>query len=316
MSFNGATYYTATIGGSANTIKLNHMPSYNTLSETIYADKYADYDGVTESKLLMYPYTALSLDDFKGNHVTLKNEYISGNSIVMNVRGSVGTSNKVAYNIDNYLNQSGTTEFENAIVNNSPNDLPILSDYLAAYLQGNRNTIENQKNSIMFNGVTNAIGSTVGGVASALSGNAVGLASSATSLVQGAGNSVLQLQGIQAKIKDIDNTPATLVKMGGNPYFDYGNNIKGVYVIKKQITPEYQKKLTDFFKMYGYKVNEVKTPNFHTRQSWNYVQTSACNITGNINNEDLRELTQVFDNGITLWHTDDVGNYSLGNEVI
>jgi hypothetical protein len=124
------------------------------------------------------------------------------------------------------------------------------------------------------------------------------------------------LQGIQAKQKDIANMPPQMVKMGSNTAFDYGNNVQGLYIIKKQITSEYRKKLSDYFGMFGYKVNEVKIPNFHTRKSWNYVQTSACTILGNFNNEDLNELKSVFDNGITLWHTDDVGNYSLDNGVI
>ena len=135
-------------------------------------------------------------------------------------------------------------------------------------------------------------------------------------MIQGAGNTVLDLQAMQAKKQDISNVPPQIAKMGSNTAYDFGNGHKGIYVIKKQITEEYRKKLTDFFKMFGYKVNEVKIPNFHTRQNWNYVQTSSCNITGNFNNEDLNELKSVFDNGITLWHTDDVGNYSLGNEVI
>jgi hypothetical protein len=39
-------------------------------------------------------------------------------------------------------------------------------------------------------------------------------------------------------------------------------------------------------------------------------------LTGNINNEDLNELKSVFNNGITLWHTDQIGNYALENGVI
>jgi hypothetical protein len=104
--------------------------------------------------------------------------------------------------------------------------------------------------------------------------------------------------------------------MGSNTAFDYGNDYTGLYIIKKQIKPEYRKKIGDFFNMFGYKVNEVKTPNFHTRQNWNYVQTSSCMILGDFNNEDLQELKSIFDNGITLWHTEDVGNYTLENGVI
>jgi hypothetical protein len=89
-----------------------------------------------------------------------------------------------------------------------------------------------------------------------------------------------------------------------------------VYILKKQIKAEYIKKLEDYFGMFGYKVNEVKLPNFHTREHFNFIQTVDCNISGNFNNDDLQELKNIFDNGITLWHTDDVGNYGLENGVI
>jgi hypothetical protein len=39
-------------------------------------------------------------------------------------------------------------------------------------------------------------------------------------------------------------------------------------------------------------------------------------IQASINNEDLEELKAVFDNGITLWHVEDIGNYTLSNGVI
>src|SRR5690606_13313744 len=152
-------------------------------------------------------------------------------------------------------------------------------------------------------GVANTVGS-------AMTGDIGGALGSGLGVVQGAGNAVLEIQGMEAKQKDISNIPPNIAKQGSNSYFDFGNQLKGVYIIKKQITPEYQKKLEDFFKLYGYKTNEVKIPNFHTRQNWNYVQTNSCNVTGNINNNDLEMYKAIFNNGITLWHTNDVQNYS------
>lgn len=305
---------------TAQTIHMFYMETYTSFLQTMSA-KYDSYDSVTESKLLMYPYTVLLMDDFKGNRQIIKNEYIDDANIELLVQGSAGTGNKISYNINNYLVPStligqNVVGLEHGVINNSPNDVPIVADYLSAYLQGSKNTIENQKQSILFNGVADAVGNGVGGVASALSGNMAGVGSSITGLIKGGGNAVLGLQGINAKLKDIGNMPPNLVKMGGNVQFDFGNGVTGIYLIKKQITAEYQQKLTDFFNMYGYKLNEVKVPNLHTRNSWNYVQTSSCNITGNFNNEDLQELKEIFDGGITLWHTDDVGNYALGNGVI
>src|SRR5690606_22356576 len=187
----------------------------------------------------------------------------------------------------------------------------------------NKNQIDNQKQVAVFNGTIGAVTSgLVGGAQSTwvtqggMKVNPVGIGAAVGQAGSGVGNSALQLQGMEAKIKDISNTPPQLVKKGSNTAYDYGNGYTGVYVIKKQIKQEYINQLTDFFNIVGYKVNRVKIPNFHTRKYWNYVQTANCNIIGNFNNEDLTELKSVFDNGITLWHTDDVGNYALENEVI
>jgi hypothetical protein len=306
-----------------NTIYVKEIKEYEMIRKD-FGNKYDDYVSVTESKLLMHPYTVLTLDDFKGNRRDFKNEYIFADFLEINVRGSMGTSNKVSYTVANYnVGQSvpigelgDKVMLEGSIINNNPSDVPILNDFLAAYLQGNRNSISNQQNSIMFNGVANGLSTAVSGGVSASRRNPVGVAQAGIEGVQGAGNTVLDLQAIQAKQQDIANIPPSISKMGSNTAFEFGNGYRGLFLLKKQIKPEYRKKLTAFFNMYGYKLNEVKVPNFHTRQNWNFVQTVSCVITGSFNNEDLKELKAVFDNGITLWHTDDIGNYALSNEVI
>jgi hypothetical protein len=314
---------------TASTLYLQDVKSY-TPKSAVFTNKYSDYRTSTESKLMMYPYTVLILDDMKGNRQTIKNEYIKGNDINMTVRGSMGTSNKTTYSVDNYLTKDNLeaadwflSNLENAVLNNNPNDLPIITDMLSAYLQGNRNSIQNQLNSTIFNGWMDTMGSVMGGVSNSSANpsnmgeaNPVGMVQSGMGVVKGMANTYFQTQGMIAKQKDINNTPPSLSKMGSNTYYDFGHNLNGLYLIKRQITPEYHKKLEDFFNIFGYKKNEVKVPNFHTRQYWNYVQTSGCVITGNFNNEDLQELKSVFDSGITLWHTDDIGNYALGNVVI
>lgn len=310
-------------GGTAyfNCLMVNKIEDFGTEVRVI-GNKYDNYKTVKESKLLMYPYTQLTLDDFKGNRVMFKNEYIFNPNIILLIKGSLGHSNKTSYGIQDYNYNSteyslqGNMSDEHALINNEPNDVPILTDMLAAYIQGNRNSLQVQKQSILWNGSMNAIGGIVGGVGAGLSKNPVGVASAGVGVVQGIGNTVLEIQAMQAKKQDIANTPSQIAKMGSNTSYTIGNNFNGLFLIKKQIKSEYRRKLEHFFNMFGYKINEVKIPNFHTRQYWNYVQTSSCTITGNFNNEDLQKLKSVFDNGITFWHTDDVGNYSLDNEVI
>ena len=304
---------------SLSLIKINEQTTFRQREDTINEDKYEGFHGVDESKLLMYPYTVTVLDDFKGNRVEIKNEFIEGNDLTILTKGSLGTSNHTSYGVKGYningSNFSNVIVNESSLINSNPSDVPIINDMLTAFLQGNKNSIQNQRNSVMFNGVMNAIGSTISGVSAGANKNPIGVAQAGVSGVQGAGDTVLKLQGIQAKQDDIGNIPPQIAKMGTNTAYSYGNQYRGVFVIKKQIKPEYRRILGDFFKMYGYKTNEVKIPNFRTRQNWNYVQTESCVITGNFNNEDLQELKNIFDNGITLWHTNDVGNYNLSNGV-
>lgn len=307
-------------------LHIKGLENFNAKVTSISEDKYASYTKPKESKLLMYPYTVLVLDDFRGSRMEYKNEYIEEKGIKITTKGSLGVTNKVSYGIDKYSTRGTSTVYqktnnEHALFNTSSNDIPIINDMLTAFLQGNKNSIENQKSSILFNGSMNAVSNGLSMLGS-LPKNPVApvdplaLAQGVVNMTQGVGNTVLELQGIEAKQQDIGNMPPQIAKMGSNTSYDYGNGYSGIWVIKKQIKPEYQEILGNFFNMFGYKVNRVKTPNFHTRKYWNYVETKNCNITGNFNNNDLQELKAVFDNGITFWHTDDIGNYSLENEVL
>lgn len=117
----------------------------------------------------------------------------------------------------------------------------------------------------------------------------------------------------QAKIEDINNIPPSISNLGNNTLFDYGNKINGIYVIGKSIRSEYVTQLTNYFKMFGYKVNKLEVPNTKSRQYYNYIKTVDANIVGNIPSNDLNVIKGIFDKGVTIWHTDNVGNYNVNN---
>lgn len=85
------------------------------------------------------------------------------------------------------------------------------------------------------------------------------------------------------------------------------------YVIKE----EYAKCIDQYFNVYGYKVNTVKVPNITGRRNWNYVKTIGCNFNGDIPQEDLEKIKQLFNNGITFWHNaENFLDYSVNNDII
>ena len=65
---------------------------------------------------------------------------------------------------------------------------------------------------------------------------------------------------------------------------------------------EFAKRIDDYFSMFGYKVNEIKTPNITGRRYWNYVKTVGCDFEGDIPQEYLNKIREIFNNGCTFWH--------------
>ncbi len=124
------------------------------------------------------------------------------------------------------------------------------------------------------------------------------------------------IASINAKVQDAQNVPASAKQLGGDYLFNCLTNATGLYFQIKTIKPYYVEKLTKYFEMYGYKVNKREVPNLHTRKSWNYIKMADANIFGNIPQSDLMSIRDIFMQGITLWHTDDIGNYSLNNDEI
>ena len=325
---------------------------------------------VTESKLLMYPYSYVQLVDGQGNNFIIKPEYLTTSTINVTTYTSAGLNSKQAHIVQDYRQQNVDLsacrwELQNGIINSMPNALTIVDDYSSAYLQGNKNTIstnisnvqlqisannkiaQNNMNAnlasvtaqsvgnILTGGISGGIagagkgGIGVGpGIASGVITNAIsGVANYTSSYIQGRNyveNTELQgnvteektIASAMAKIDDTENVADNVALQGGDVYFTYQNQYSGYCLVYKQISPEYITILEDYFQKYGYKVNIIEIPNLHTRQSWDYIRTVGCNVVGSINNDSLQKIRTIFNNGVTIWHTTDVGNYNLSNNEI
>lgn len=308
-------------------VKPKDITNYKRL-EIVFAGggKYSPYDNEVESKLLMYPYTYGEISDLAGHKMDIKLEYINRSNIHFTVWSSISHQTKYAVAIKGYNTQAEYSDYNHALINNTIHDIPIKTDMLASFMQSNRNAIT--MTNIM-GGLQLAMGvgtlATLGGAGLLGAGGVLasgGMDMSGLGAMQSVGGfggvagGLSQLLGTQAKIRDIDNMPPSINSMGNNTQFDYGNGFEGFRFTFYQIKQEYKRKLEGIFKMYGYKVNEVKLPNIHTRRSFNYIKTVDAIIHGSMSLPELNEIRNMFNNGMTLWHTDDIGNYNLGNEVI
>ena len=98
----------------------------------------------------------------------------------------------------------------------------------------------------------------------------------------------------------------------GDVSFSMGAN--GYTFLEKRSKLENLRVIDNYFSMFGYKTNRLKVPNITGRSNWNYVETRNIDITGNAPQEDIQEIKNMFDNGVTLWHNPNTfGDYSQSN---
>lgn len=93
---------------------------------------------------------------------------------------------------------------------------------------------------------------------------------------------------------------------------------KNTFILyKMSITSERARIIDNYFTMYGYKINRLKTPALNSRTNWNYVKTIDANIEGYIPQESLQEIKDMFNTGVTFWHTTQYFlDYSRTNSIV
>lgn len=122
------------------------------------------------------------------------------------------------------------------------------------------------------------------------------------------------MDSYNARIHDAQATADSIVTGSNDLMRQIALDLNTFVLYVYRPTDEYKQKLEKIWNMRGYATNTVDYPNLRSKISWNYVQTVKCNIKGtNIDPIDLEKIKRVFDNGITLWHTKNIGDYSQNN---
>lgn len=152
------------------------------------------------------------------------------------------------------------------------------------------------------------------GVMNSSGGSKGSLAASAGMSIAQAGLSTLQAGlstfGGLSVVKSQPDQSKGASNVGG---VNYNIETMDFWIIHKRLHWGYVVKIDDYFTKFGYRVNSTGVPNLHTRKYWNYLKLDQPSVTGNMPVGDMRMIKQILSNGITFWHTTDVGNYDLNN---
>ena len=239
------------------------------------------------NKLKTFPYSFLMVSNNSGSDVIYR--YEDFYTVSNNVKTLIANP---SFKIESVLTPSGSVRMipydykgvhENDLEGLNMGKFPVCSWATDVYT-----------NWLTQNGVNIALsvaGSLLATTTGAITGNAVGVASG----ILGVANTLGEIykESLTPPQSEGNINAGDVVTSSGNNDFHFE-----VRSIKKEMAQI----IDSYFSMYGYKVNEVKVPNITGRTYWNYVKTINCNVEGNIPQNDIQKIKDIFNNGVTFWH--------------
>lgn len=263
------------------------------------------------NKLFTYPYSYLFVTNNVGEAVEMRYEdfpfeNIAGNnartiSYTKYLVPSASVSGKLLF--DSYKNYTSSVDYPTKINAYGINygKIPVCAW-----------TTDYYTNWLTQNGVNVGLS-----IASSILTTGIGLATGGATLAGAALNGGLQIANTLSEVHRAATTPPQAHGdiNTGDYTFAFSRNIISFY--KMSVRPEMAQIIDNYFSAYGYKVNSIKLPNITGRRNWNYVKTIGCYIEAQIPQDDLQEIKNMFNNGITLWHNPATfADYSQNNDII
>ena len=260
-------------------------------------------------KLYSYPWLYCLADNNQGNTHIYRYEYSynQDKSIEFDSYGTIATLPQVLTAPKNYKTRENLPHglMNEALINSSFPMCSFSSDTYRAWLAQN-------KSSIALSQVQTAVNSTIG-LGTSIAGLAGGSLQGGINGLNKTTSAFWDALGMLANQTDRSRNAGVTHGKALSENVMTGIKECGVDFYEMSCKRQFAEMADSFFEQFGYPINKITMPNLRSRSRWNYVKTSHCGFTGNIDLDQLKKLRKIFDNGVTLWHTDDIGNYSLSN---
>lgn len=259
-------------------------------------------------KLRAYPYLYLGFNAINGSSKIFRYEDFENGKPIFDIMSEVNPNPTILFVPKNYRGSNGDNLSDIVTLNGYPT-LSSKNDFYNSWLAQNSEIISLNMQQEQFNyeigAYQTAFNSMSNIISQAFKGDLGALGTGANlgfELAKQDVNHDFYIKQQMAQIEKQKMLPDKVNMASSNStllgYNLIDKNIFTRYTIKKQ----FAERIDKFFDMYGYLTNNVKIPNLNNRPNWNYVKTIGSNIIGDIPQEDVQTLKNMFDNGITLWH--------------
>lgn len=245
------------------------------------------------NKLLCYPYKYFLVDNNVGECFEYKYEMFSSSACTFSIKGCLSVGGSILCSPQYYNKKDGINYLYSVNAGKMPT-CAWINDAYTNYL------------------TANAVNIGVGVVSDLITAGAGAVTENPAMMVSSGLNVANTLGELYAKSK-----MPLQSHLGSNQGDIAFSSNRSFNVYRKSIREEYARIIDSYFDKYGYKVNTVGVPNLHSRRNWNYIKTIECDFTGDIPQEDLQKIKDIFDKGITFWHNaENFLNYSANNDII
>lgn len=292
-------------------------------------------------KLLTFPFTKIVVTNNNGSSVTYRqeffddiDEYTTGDLMAFVISATpLAPSCAICYPYNYRLGD----ETEGLILNGYP-QCSWVSDTYQQWLALNQNTLKYQQWTPIINlGVSNfnnMISSVTGG-ASSYSSSAGQIDSARTTQGQFSGIAGAIANRVSSIGTQINNSVNNVVSTGEQIWNFYAkkadmalqpNQANGTYnsanimlsleklcftVCYYRLSYEQFKQIDNYFDKFGYAINDFKAVNYHNRPNYDYIETSQVIIDGDVPEDDMNAIKNIFNSGVRIWHdTSTFLNYS------
>lgn len=290
-----------------------NLGTFKRYDSTQYQQAGGKFNWRKETKLQQYPFSYLEFNDHVSTPLMIEpSNFQAGdsNTQTLSVRHHLNHLGMYMLYVAGYKGDS-TGLHEGVITQNL--SLPTTSNAYMDYMARN----QAQFKQSMLNAEINLGMSAVNGIVGAFSTNAGGNIASAIQQGVGAG---MEIANLQAQERDLKSSPATLKNSGGDVLFNYQASDKKMYLYRYRLNDETCERLGWYFHLFGYKQNKIMIPNLKSRKRYNYIKTIQANLkTTGVPKVHAQKLSQIFNNGTTIWHVDNgitVKDYSYDNEEV
>lgn len=268
----------------------------------IQKSQFLDRDYVpVNKKLLTFPYCFMNITNNVGITKDYHYELFNGNSCNFKILGAIGIGCAIKmYPLDYaFKGSDNTSNADNKLHSIDGGKLPTcgwISDSFTNWLT------QNSVNMVLSGAkdIVNIGGSIATGNVNSFIGGFLGIANTMSTIYEHS------LQPASAK--------------GGVNQGDLIFSRRQTFnIYKMSIKRENAIIIDRYLSRFGYRVNEVKTPNLNSRSKFNFIKVGGMDelISGNIPANALEEINGIFRKGVTIFHNyNDIGNYTISNPIV